>query len=59
MLSWYKLKIHTYSPEVFMFNKQLTAFVCAADCGSFTKAAEQLFISPTAVMKKSTLWKII
>lgn len=35
-----------------MFNKQLTAFVCAADCGSFTKAAEQLFISPTAVMKK-------
>lgn len=35
-----------------MFNPLLTAFVCAADCGSFTKAAEKLFISPTAVMKQ-------
>ena len=34
-----------------MFNPLLTAFVCAADCGSFTKAAERLFISPTAVMR--------
>lgn len=35
-----------------MFNSLLTAFVCAADCGSFTKAAENLYISPTAVMKQ-------
>lgn len=35
-----------------MFNPLLTTFVCAADCGSFTKAAEKLFISPTAVMKQ-------
>ncbi|MGN0598984.1 MAG: LysR family transcriptional regulator [Oscillospiraceae bacterium] len=35
-----------------MFNPQLKAFVTAADCGSFTKAAEKLFISPTAVMKQ-------
>lgn len=35
-----------------MFNPLLTAFVCAADCGSFTKAADALFISPTAVMKQ-------
>lgn len=35
-----------------MFNPQLTVFVCVADCGSFTKAAESLFISPTAVMKQ-------
>ena len=35
-----------------MFNPLLTAFVCAADCGSFTKAAEKLFVSPTAVMKQ-------
>lgn len=35
-----------------MFDPLLTAFVCAADCGSFTKAAEKLFISPTAVMKQ-------
>lgn len=35
-----------------MFNPHLTAFVYAADCGSFAKAAERLFISPTAVMKQ-------
>ena len=35
-----------------MFNYQLTSFVCVIDCGSFTKAAEILFISPTAVMKQ-------
>lgn len=35
-----------------MFNSQLTAFVCVADCGSFTQAAEKLFITPTAVMKQ-------
>lgn len=35
-----------------MFNPQLTAFVRVADLGSFNKAAESLFISPTAVMKQ-------
>lgn len=35
-----------------MFNSQLTAFVCVADSGSFSKAAEKLFISSTAVMKQ-------
>lgn len=35
-----------------MYNPQLKAFVTAADCGSFTKAAEKLFISSTAVMKQ-------
>lgn len=35
-----------------MFNPMLTVFTCVADCGSFTKAAESLFISPTAVMKQ-------
>ena len=35
-----------------MYNSQLNAFVCAADCGSFTKAAKALYISPTAVMKQ-------
>lgn len=35
-----------------MFNPHLTAFVCVVDCGSFTKAAQRLFISPTAVMKQ-------
>ena len=35
-----------------MYNPQLKTFVCAVDCGSFAKAAELLFISPTAVMKQ-------
>ena len=35
-----------------VYNSQLTVFVCVADCGSFTRAAEELYISPTAVMKQ-------
>ncbi len=35
-----------------MFNSLLITFVCVADCGSFTKASESLYISPTAVMKQ-------
>ena len=35
-----------------MVNPLLEAFLCVADCGSFTKAAEKLYISPTAVMKQ-------
>ena len=35
-----------------MFNPLLSTFVCVTDCGSFTKAAEKLFLSPTAVMKQ-------
>lgn len=35
-----------------MFNPQLETFSVVAGCGSFTKAAEILFISPPAVMKQ-------
>lgn len=35
-----------------MYNPLLDTFIAVADCGSFTKAAEQLYISPTAVMKQ-------
>lgn len=35
-----------------MYNQLLDTFITVADCGSFTKAAEQLYISPTAVMKQ-------
>lgn len=35
-----------------MYNPVLDTFVTAVDCGSFTKAAELLYISPTAVMKQ-------
>ncbi len=35
-----------------MYNPLLDTFLAVADCGSFTKAAEKLFVSPTAVMKQ-------
>ena len=35
-----------------MYHPMLNTFIAAADCGSFTKAAERLYISPTAVMKQ-------
>lgn len=35
-----------------MFNPQLTTFISVAENGSFTKAADALFITPTAVMKQ-------
>ena len=35
-----------------MLNHQLTVFVCVADCGSFNKAAERLYLSPPSVMKQ-------
>ena len=38
-----------------MYNKHLDAFLMAADCGSFTKAAEKLFISPNALIKQINL----
>lgn len=38
-----------------MYNNQLDIFISVADCGSFAKAAEKLYISPTAVMKQMNL----
>ena len=35
-----------------MFNPILNTFITVIDCGSFTKAAEQLNISTTAIMKQ-------
>ena len=35
-----------------MYHPLLYTFILVADCGSFTKAAEKLYISPTAVMKQ-------
>ena len=35
-----------------LFNSQLETFVVVADEGSFSKAAEKLFISTTAVIKQ-------
>lgn len=35
-----------------MYNPLLDTFLAVVDCGSLTKAADKLFISPTAVMKQ-------
>lgn len=35
-----------------MYNHILNTFITVSDCGSFTKAAELLYISPTAIMKQ-------
>lgn len=38
-----------------LFNPQLATFLRVADAGSFNKAAEELFISPSAVIKQINL----
>ena len=38
-----------------MYNKYLEIFVQVADTGSFSKAAEKLYMSSTAVMKQMNL----
>lgn len=35
-----------------MYNPQLETFICAADEGSFSKAAEKMYISAPAVIKQ-------
>ena len=38
-----------------MYNPQLETFLCAAETGSFNRAAEKLYISPPAVIKQINL----
>ena len=38
-----------------MYNKYLEIFIQVDDTGSFSKAGEKLFMSPTAVMKQMNL----
>ena len=38
-----------------MYNPQLETFIKAADAGSFNKAVEELYITPTAVIKQINL----
>lgn len=38
-----------------MYNHQLDTFIKVADAGSFSKASEECFITPTAVIKQINL----
>lgn len=38
-----------------MYDPKLKVFIEVADCGSFTQAAERLYLSPTGVMKQMNL----
>ncbi len=38
-----------------MYNPQLETFIRVADAGSFNKAAEEAYITPTAVIKQINL----
>ena len=38
-----------------MYNPQLDTFIRVADAGSFNKAAEELYIAPTAIIKQINL----
>ena len=40
-----------------MYNPVLKIFVTVADCGSFNKAAESLYLSSTAIMKQMNLFE--
>lgn len=40
---------------VFMYNPQLDTFIQVAESGSFSKAGQALFVSPTAVIKQMNL----
>lgn len=41
-----------------MYNPQLETFIKVVDAGSFNKAAEQIFITPTAVIKQINLLEV-
>lgn len=44
-----------------MYNPQLATFIRVADAGSFSKAAEASYITPTAVIKQINLledWRV-
>lgn len=42
-----------------MYNPQLDTFICVVEAGSFSKAADKLYISPPAVIKQINSLEII
>lgn len=56
MIRLYKLEVYAIVKEVYsVYHPQLDIFISVADCGSFTKAADRLFLSSTAIMKQMNL----
>ena len=51
----YDSKKNVEKAVVTMYNPQLETFIRVADAGSFNKAAEQAYITPTAVIKQMNL----
>lgn len=50
-----KRRISERKAVMLVYNPQLETFICVADAGSFNKAAEQSYITPTAVIKQINL----
>lgn len=42
-----------------MYNRELTTFISVADQGSFTKAAQDLYITPASIMNQMNKLKHI
>ena len=51
----YYIECEEEGSESIMYNLQLETFLCVAECGSFNRAAEKLYISPPAVIKQINL----
>lgn len=50
-----KRRISERKAVMLVYNPQLETFIRVADAGSFNKAAEQSYITPTAVIKQINL----
>ena len=42
-----------------MYERQLKAFICAVQCGSFSKAADKLYNTPASVMNQINSGRVL